>query len=269
MDVMKYIQENVSWLKDIFTLVFTATATVVAILTYRRARATVLQPIRSEVIKKQSELLSNFLQLLKEHDHSFEAGLDYTNLVQLNVMMVLDAYGFIFNSHKELMEKIGGEISCWIPCGSSNILKDVEIVSSFKEQPKESDVPNKSPGQEKFELLKVGVAEVDKIYLTKVHFEFSKKISEFGVDPFMPTSLQITLEELTNDINSNLTIILKHELEAFIIEFGRYYFANQSAPAFDPVGVFNEFNHARAHHRLTLDKLRKDIRKYLRIDESW
>jgi hypothetical protein len=29
--------------------------------------------------------------------------------------------------------------------------------------------------------FKAGVVEVDKIYLTKVHFEFSKKISEFGV----------------------------------------------------------------------------------------
>nr|WP_294896255.1 hypothetical protein [uncultured Pedobacter sp.] len=269
MEVIKYIQENISWLKDISTLVFTATATIVAILTYRRARATVLQPIRSEVIKKQSELLSNFLQLLKEHDHSFDTGLDYTHLVQLNVMMVLDAYGFVFKGHKELMEKMGGEISSWIPCGSGNILKDVQIVSSFKDAPKESDAPDKYPGKEQFELLKAGVVEVDKIYLTKVNFEFSKKISEFSVDPFMPTSLQVTLKELSNDINSNLTIILKHELEAFMIEFGRHYFANQSAPVFDPVGVYNDFNHNRAHHRPTLDKLRKDIRKYLRIDESW
>ncbi len=103
--MIDYLKENISWLKDIFTLLFVGTATVVAILTYRRARATILQPIRTEVIKKQSELLSGLLQILKGHNHSFEVGLDYVNLVQLNVLMALKDYGFIFKEHEELSDK--------------------------------------------------------------------------------------------------------------------------------------------------------------------
>jgi len=59
--MIDFIKENISWLKDLFTLLFVGTGTVVAILTYRRARATILQPIRTEVIKKQSEILSSVM----------------------------------------------------------------------------------------------------------------------------------------------------------------------------------------------------------------
>jgi hypothetical protein len=60
-EIIELIKNNITWLKDFATILFTATGTIVAILTYRRARATVLQPIRNEVIKKQSEILVELL----------------------------------------------------------------------------------------------------------------------------------------------------------------------------------------------------------------
>ena len=60
------ISENIGWIKDGFTILFTLTGTVLAILTYRRARHTVLQPIINEVIKKQSGLLSDLRQIMEK-----------------------------------------------------------------------------------------------------------------------------------------------------------------------------------------------------------
>lgn len=265
--MIDYIKENISWLKDLFTLVFVGTGTIVAILTYRRARATILQPIRTEVIKKQSEILSKLLQTLNDNNQSFEVGLDYINLVQINVMMTMRDYGFVFKEHKELFEKIKDSVVGWTPCGRTNILKDVEIIGAFTEPPekkKESEY-----GVEKFNNLKKGEIEIDKIYLTKRHSEFVKLISDFKGDPFMPFSIQQTMAELFNDINNNLAIVLKGELEVFMIDFSKVYFEKGSAPHFDPVGVYNSYNHSRVHHRPTLEKLKKEIRKYLRIDEGW
>lgn len=265
--MIEYIKENISWLKDLFTLLFVGTGTVVAILTYRRARATILQPIRTEVIKKQSEILSKLLQILKENNHSFEVGLDYVNLVQINVLITLRDYGFIFKEQKEILEKIETQLGGWTPCGKSNILKDIEIIGAFKEEsPKEKA---NEYGIEKFNNLKNGEIDIDKIYLTRKHSEFGELISEFRDDPFMPTSIQNTLTELSNDINNNLVIILKGELESFMLNFSKEYFEKGKAPHFDPVGTYNDFNHSRAHHRQTLNKLKFEIRKYLRIDEGW
>jgi hypothetical protein len=265
--MIDYLKENISWLKDLFTLLFVGTGTVVAILTYRRARATILQPIRTEVIKKQSEILSRLLQILKENNHSFENGLDYVNLVQSNVLMILKNYGFVFKENKEISDKLKNNLSGWTPCGKSNILKDVEIIGAFSEKT-DAKKPNEY-GLEKFNNLKNQQIDIDKIYLTKSHSEFVKTISEFRDDPFMPSSIQQTLTELSNDINNNLAIVLKSELEIFMLDFSKVYFEKNEAPYFDPVGVYNSFNHSRVHHRETLNKLRGEIRKYLRIDEGW
>jgi len=265
--MIDYIKENISWLKDLFTLLFVGTGTVVAILTYRRARATILQPIRTEVIKKQSELLSKLLQSLNDNNQSFEVGLDYINLVQINVMLILRDFGFVFKEHKELFEKIKDGISGWTPCGNTSILKDVEIIGAFNET-SEKKIEN-DYGAEKYNNLKKGKIDIDKIYLTKQHSEFMKLISDFKSDPFMPSSIQKTMAELFNDINNNLSIVLKSELEVFMIDFSKMYLKKGNPPHFDPIGVYNSFNHNRVHHRSNLEKLKNEIRKYLRIDEKW
>jgi hypothetical protein len=204
---MEFLKENISWIKDIFTLIFLGTGTIIAILTYRRAIATILQPIRTEVIKKQSELLSELLQHLKDNDQSFEIGLDYVNLVQFNVLLTLRDYGFIFKESKKLFEQVDSELVGWIPCGNSNLLHDVEVIRVFTEKNEITEKDN--IGFKKFNDLKKKKIDIDKIYLSKKYSEFIKLIAEFQDNPFLPTSIQMTLKELLDDINKNLIICLK------------------------------------------------------------
>ena len=94
--MLEFLKLNISWIKDIATLLFAGTATIIGILTYLKAKKTLLQPIRTETIKKQSELLTSFLKFLKQNDQSFEKGLDYVNLVHVNVLASLRDYGIIW-----------------------------------------------------------------------------------------------------------------------------------------------------------------------------
>ena len=262
---MKFLQENITWLKDFFTLIFAGTATVIAILTYIRARATILQPIRTEVIKKQSELLTRLLQNLKEAD-SFEKGLDYLNLVPINVMKTLEDYGFVFKGHDEMFKKLQQELSGYIYCGESKIMADVEVVGTFE---KKTPTESTAAGSDKFEKLKDGQVEIDKIYLSKRHTAFLGEVVDFADDPFMPGSIQKILKEVLNDVNNNLLIVLKGELESFMIKFNTDYLSNRDNLKFNPVGVYNEFNRTRVYHHATVARLKKEIRKYLRIDDTW
>jgi hypothetical protein len=265
--MIDYIKENITWIKELFAIIFTGTITIIAILTYRRAKATILQPIRTEVIKKQSEILTKLLQILKEHNHSFDPGLDYINLVKTNVLMTLRDYGFVFKDHEEIFNTVKDQISGWKICGRENILKDVEVIGVFKVQDEKSEITN--PGIERYNKLKQGVIDIDKIYLTKAHSNYYKMISDYRNDPFMPSGIQVILNELVNDINNNLVIILKSELECFMIEFSKSYFVTNEAPKFNPTGVYNSFNHSRVHHTETSSRLYQEIRKYLRIDKKW
>ena len=51
LDYITSLVENIGIVKDILWIIFTLIATIVAVLTYKRARLTFLQPLRSEVVK--------------------------------------------------------------------------------------------------------------------------------------------------------------------------------------------------------------------------
>lgn len=265
--MIDFIKENINWIKDFATLIFVGTATVIGVLTYLRARATILQPIRTEVIKKQSELLSRLLKFLKEKNQSFETGIDYVKVVQVNVLKTLKDYGFIFKEQDQIFEKLEKEVVGWIPCGKSEILHDVEIIGTFDTKGKINNPRNL--GKEKFENLKNGEIDIDKIFQTRTLTKFMSQLTDFSDDPFMPSLIKSTLDELSNNVYINLNKILKLELEKFMIEFSKEYFKKGIAPKFDPIGVYNSFNHERIHHRKSMIKLKNEIRKYLMIDEPW
>ena len=64
MKIWNWVLANLSDIKDLFWIVFTLVTTVVAVLTYRRAKMTLLQPLRSEVIKRQTDNLVCLLDYL-------------------------------------------------------------------------------------------------------------------------------------------------------------------------------------------------------------
>ncbi len=268
--MIDFIKENIAWIKDLVMLFFAGTGTVVTILTYRRARATILQPIRNEVIKKQSELLSEVLNLC--HPPSkIDSGIDYVKLVQANVPLHLRDYGFVFRDQSELFEVLGKDIAGWLPCGESRVLKDVEIIGSFPSETsdtKSSDAGNEI-GRKRYEDAKKGMVSIDKIYLTTRHQEYMAKIHLLSTNPFMPAPIQMVLSQLILDIDKNLKEALKKVIESFIREFFQKSFGGVGYPVFDPMGVYNDFNHHRIHHRETINRLLKETRNYLRIDESW
>jgi len=54
--ILQFIKNNIAWVQSFLSIIFTFVATVVSILTYKRAKATVLQPIRNDVIKKSRDI---------------------------------------------------------------------------------------------------------------------------------------------------------------------------------------------------------------------
>jgi hypothetical protein len=270
--MIDFIKENIGWIKDIVMLFFAGTGAVVTILAYKRARATILQPIRNEVIKKQSELLSEVLNLCQPSS-KIDDGLDYVKLVQANVILHLRDYGFIFRNQAELLEAINKDITGWFPCGETRVLEDIQIIGSFKSE--KTDTKNQNEiieiSKRMYEDAKKGIIRIDKIYLTKAHNDYMKKLDLLFINPFMPTVIQEVLFQLIVDVNKNLAEVLKNVLKEFVHEFfEKFSEALQKVyPDFDPIGVYNEFNHQRIHHRKTIKKLVQETRGYLRIDESW
>ncbi|MHC4572798.1 MAG: hypothetical protein ACYS76_01485 [Planctomycetota bacterium] len=268
MSLDSFLNEYVPTVKDLFTIVFTGVATLLGILTYKRAKATVLQPIRSEVVKKQSGMLTELLAVIAREEIT---GFDYIQIVFVNIYSVLIKYGFYFSNQKELEETISSKRYAIIPCGEDNILKDATLYQPFySKQDRENDK------RENFELRKKeyekakkeGIIIIDSIIITNEHATFVKKLSDFETNPFMPSNIQESLKDLLHTVNVNLTVHLKQTLEEFTKEFFRRYSLADKSP-FSVLGVWNEFNHKRFEHREQLDQIKKAIRSHLRIDERW
>ena len=132
--MIEFISQNISCIKDGFTTIFALTGTILAILTYRRARHSILQPIRNEVIKKQSSLLTDLLKTCQPGSE-FDRNLDYFNLVRVNVYLHLKEFGFLFKDQKKTIDFISEAVSGWTPVGNSIVLKDVEVVGTFQKNP--------------------------------------------------------------------------------------------------------------------------------------
>jgi len=263
---IQFLIDNIGWIKDLGTLIFTCLATVIAVLTYRRAYATILAPIRTEVVKKQTEILSKLLQILKD-ESSFNNNLDYNKLVEINVYQTLIEYGFIPKPTTKLISYLDEQTYGFKACSESFEKNEMLPIDTF---PDTGSQKVNDYGMRKFEQLKNGISEIDKIYLTKKYHDFFESIQQFQIDPFMPTSIQKLLTELTTDINKNLVLVLKGELELFMANFAKRYFANnETFPGFNLDGVFNQFNSKKKNHNDHIENLRKGIRKHLRIDESW
>lgn len=125
MRFLDLIQDNIGWIKELFSIVFSGAATVLAILTYLRAKETFLQPVRSEVIKKQARILT---EMFTEIGDCKPQDLDYLGIVVATVFISLDSYGFVFKGHKEILEKINKNIVgkiCSVKDAMDKILEEI------------------------------------------------------------------------------------------------------------------------------------------------
>ena len=241
----------------------TATGTIIAILTYRRAKATILQPIRSEVVKKQTEHLSELLKLLFENKRSFEMGFDYSAIAEVNALCLLKDYGFTdFYDDNELIAARAKRADSGHLL-THNKLENIYLIEHFG---KKAILPVDQ--QKILERLDKGEAKVALIWITSRYKDFSAKLENYLNHPFMPTSLQETLKGIVEDASYNLKSALTIELENFINAVPKQVKANPRV-IINLSGVSNNFNHTRRPHNKQTEQLINDIRNHLRIDDQW
>lgn len=249
-----------NFIKEITNIAFWVIGTIIAVLTYNRAKYTLLQPLRAETIKKQFELFSELLELIS---NDFESKINYPNMVTINVFCAIRDYGFIFSEDSTILKDIDKETQGWVHCGESNTVQ-AEIISTFENEKKDTLYQ-----KNRYENLKKGIASIDRIYLTKPHSDTMSELRKLGKNPFMPKSIMQELLNIEKEIHINNTVIMKKELESFMLEFSKKYSENKIAPKFNPIGVYNNFNHKRIHHYQRIKKLRYELRRYLLIDLPW
>jgi len=243
-NIILYFKENSNWIKDFFTLIFTGTATILAILTYRRAKATVLQPKRTEVIKIQTQLLTGFLKTISENGESINSSLDYFGVLTCNVYFNIIKSGVDINEEPEIYSSMKANIA-----GCYARFKNKSNVAQLKGNLDE--------------LL--GLLETEEItsivVLTKQALETINHILELKNNPFIPDEINEIVDDILKELTYNYFELMPS-----------YY--NLLTPInrnknFNAMSNFEEFDRKRKSHDESMEKLRQKIRKYLGINDKW
>jgi len=243
--------------KNITDIAFAATATVLAVLTYLRAKETFLQPVRTEVIKKQSDLLIELITLV-DKEINLLSKVDYNGIIRLNLFDSFLRCGAIFNEHEKVKNYVKESTVAGIFFPDENGRVDAEIVPSFEESKKEEE----DVGRKIYESAKKGEFKMSALSLTKSYVEFEKKLTEISESPFLPKNILPLVEQLKRDIQVNITEHIRKAIEESVNE--SFSKRGNKMPNVD--GVYNSFNRLRISHRAIAEAIRLEVRKYLKID---
>ncbi|MBR4333329.1 MAG: hypothetical protein IKP72_11685 [Clostridia bacterium] len=270
----EWIVSNLANIKDIFWIVFTLVTTVVAVLTYRRAKSTLLQPLRSEVIKRQTDNLVSLLDFLDSKDKNINVVIDYIGIIYCNIYMFTEACGFFTEvrdmSDEEFQNNMKNQIAGMIKIKQKDSLMSFDIPGPFDFQPKQTEEEKKQIQHERRILYKNGIFDNEYLLLTKEYRDFIVKLESFISNPFTPTKIIKVLEELKKDIYYNIKTPLQEEVKCFMQEMcDRASRLKENKPIqFEPLRVANAFYKKSKSHNESVKLLRKYIREYLMVDKK-
>lgn len=257
-NIYNFILTNVVWIKDVLWIIFTLIATIIAVLTYKRAKSTVLQPIRNETIKKQAVLLEEILNFIK-------LDVDYYELLELNVLQFLIDYGFVLKNQKEIKEMLKNRRCGQRIVSQKENLEFIEILQPFSKELSEKEINNYK--EENFKKAKNGDIDIEMIYISKKFIEYMNQLNSFIENPFLPTRFQKILLQMKHNINFNTSVNIKKVLEDFFKEYFERY--DKGEKDFNMPGIYNTYNHILLSNKSNISILYKEIRNYLFIDYEW
>ena len=269
-----WIIANLASLKDAFWIVFTMVTTIVAVLTYRRAKATLLQPLRSEVIKRQTDNLVHLLDFLDSKESNINLLIDYAGIIHCNIYMFSEACGF-FTEVKDMKEddfqqNMKNHIAGMMLIKKEGPIKSIVVPGPFDFLPKQTEEEKKQEQNERRILYKNGVFDNEYLLLTKEFNDFMRELSGFIHNPFTPTKIIKVLKELQKDIYYNINNPLQEEVKCFMQQMcGKMSHLKENLPIqFKPMGVVNNFSRRAKSHNESVKQLRKYIREYLMVDKK-
>lgn len=264
------LKENVEWIKDLFTIIFTTIGICLVFLTYKKAKATILAPIRTEVIKKQSKLLTDLVNIIKDRQKQHHDLFDYENLVAINAFALLLDYRLVErdeNKIREFYKQIRPMI--FTPGKNSYENTRLEKVGMFTTKRKSHTKKEIQKYRlSRLKRLKHGEVNLQIIYGDKDCFEFSALLNEYSDNPFLPKKIKNIIQDLKKEASINITTHLKATLKKFIIKCYELYSRGEQ-PLINPEGIHNEFNEVCNKHASTVQKLKQEISSYLQIDKKW
>lgn len=247
--------------KDFVNICFWVITSVLAIITYWNAKKTLFNPIRSEMVKYQMKVITEFIDNHTAKGQDFDNSVDYTNLLKITYetdylfSFLTDEYRFGNHQFDEVdnkrakycEENLGGLLEMYaegrqlrfqLVTGDFDLAKQYIQTKLIKE--KESTHAS---------------LVLQRLYLTKKFYTFYTDLLNLKSNPFVPNKIKNRIEYVVSNILKNLVTL--HDLLS-------QHISQQTDSKYQI--IYSQFVARKIDHHNDLESLRAEITKYFKVD---
>ena len=267
-EIINFIKDNIFSIiaitKDIMNIIFFIVTGFIGILTYKRAKNTILQPIKTEVFKLQIKLFEEIMLIFNgKSELELRDFFDMGTLINANIENTFDCYAYtFFNIKWDIEERKYGTSVC-----SSNLIsieyfeKNCEVVEDPYYDDEKEAVNQIIPP---LELWKSYNADI--LYLPNTHTASIDRIHKIMKSPVLPKDAVDKLSKILATINENYTIIRKVLIEVSQ-EFPSKFPTLEQLKKADYTWVQNRINDKIKPLENLSDDLTEFLRDYLLVEK--
>jgi len=257
------ISTHLSANKDLINLCFWSFTGVIAFLTYKNAKKTLFNPIRSEMVKYQMKVITDFIDKHTSKGYDFDTSIDYSNLLKLNyetdylLDILTNALKFENHSFDEIdderlsfcKENLGGLFEIRLDHEKLDleaIYGDFETTRQYVQTKyiKEKEILYKHLFLQRF-------------YLTKRFYDFYTDLINLKTNPFIPEIMKHEIDNIIKNIYFNIGELFKLLTKHISEQTQTNYQA-----------VYSQFIKVKKDHKPDLEKLRSIISSYFKVNTA-
>lgn len=216
-NTVSILQQNSEWIKNLVTAICTIAGVIIAILTYKRAKASILQ---SEVAKQQTKKLNELLNLFNGFKQVFLQNI-YYEIIICNLYEYGKLVGIGFHLSNSLSSNEDDEDL------ELDKLRDEWLVLDASTERCFSDIYEDMESKQTHKPAN-GFKKIDTIYITRSFNEFYRRMLNYADDPFLPKFANKIIKEILKEVDSNLRGPLAHAFDnnldmlLFLIGLNKY-----------------------------------------------
>lgn len=259
-NISTYISINTKDFANICFWLFTA---IIAFLTYKNAKKTLFNPIRSEMVKYQMKVITDFVDKHTSKGYDFDTSIDYSSLLKLNFEtdylfdLLTNEHNFENHSFDEIdahrlsfcKENLGGLFEIRLDNDKLNleaVYGDFETTKQYIQTRyiKEKELQYKHLFLQRF-------------YLTKKFYDFYTDLVNLQTNPFVPEVIKTEIENVTRNIYYNIGELFK---------LLTIHISEQKETSYQD--VYSKFVTVKINHNSDLEKLRRTIANYFKVNTT-
>ncbi|MFD2943291.1 hypothetical protein [Flavobacterium notoginsengisoli] len=258
--LIDYVQSNAKDFANILFWIFTG---CLAFMTYVNAKKTLFNPIRSEMVKYQMKIITEFIDNHTGKGLNLDLSIDYLSMTKINydINYLLDIYKSEESFENHIFDDLDKEVIRYCEeniAGLFEVIKDKDLYSfgstvigdyqTIKQYAQRIFVKSKEATNKGLPL--------QKLYFTKKFYNLYSDLINLQTNPFIPREVKTSVDTILLNITKNLCLLYE-SLSIYIPEEKAKFYRE----------IYYHFEQKKIDHKKDLEILRETITKYFKVNK--